>query len=415
MVRAGLARGRDRRCRVLEDESPVPSRDLPPLQKRRRRENHVGVARRVRHHGIEDHREEILPLEPGPNPFLGRDRHQGVGVVDEQQVDRVRSGRGKGRAEAVHVHEAGCGLGRGGARRPVHIPPGRGIRKRVAAPPHAELPGHGRQGQDRGDRRASVAAALRAPSASQRRRGCVGVDGGETLDVLRTNAGLGGGSLRSPGVGAPLELGGAGRVGLQELSIRPAVGEEPADHGERDRKVRARVHGEMEVGALGDTRAPRIDDHEFRAPLLRFLDVRKQVDPRGRGIGAPEHDQVRSGVVRVCDARHLSVEAGVGGSPMAPRTPSGRAAKLPGGGKTARRSCPAKGSRWNRRRRTAGSPRHPARRGPLGAARPPSRGPPPRRPAGTSLRPCGRRGSPGGESAASPYMWRGYSRTLAQM
>jgi hypothetical protein len=70
------------------------------------------------------------------------------------------------------------------------------------------------------------------------------------------------------------------------------------------------MQGEMQVRLLGQACAARIDDDQASAALLRFLDVRDQVDARDGGVHAPHDDEVGVGVVLVGDPRHLPVQAG---------------------------------------------------------------------------------------------------------
>ena len=95
-----------------------------------------------------------------------------------------------------------------------------------------------------------------------------------------------------------------GQIALEQVAV----------HGQRDHDVGPRLQGEVEVGAAGQVRPARIDDHQRRAGLLRRLDVRYQVDAGARRVGAPHHDEPGVPVVGIGDARHLAVEGLVGGA-----------------------------------------------------------------------------------------------------
>ncbi len=251
---------------------------------------------------------------PPADLLLGGDRHQRVRVVDEEEVDRVLPGRRQRVAEEVHVDEARRGLGGRGARRSVDVPPGGRIGHRVAAAPHAELPGHRRQREDRGRRGAAVAAALLAPAAAQGRRRGSGVEDGEALDVLRRDPRLGRGPLERPRRGPALELLGARGVRFEELPVGLSGGEEPPDHGEGDRAGRcpAEERGEgrrARPSAYGAGRRPRACRPASAPPGCtgaRWI-------PEAAGLTPQRTMSSRAGVVRIGDSGHLPVEAGVGG------------------------------------------------------------------------------------------------------
>ena len=102
-------------------------------------------------------------------------------------------------------------------------------------------------------------------------------------------------------------------------------------HRERDGDVGAGLEREVEIGAARQRGRARIDDDELRAALLRFADVRNDVNA-GRGrVDAPEDDQLRFRIVLVGDRRHLAVQRHVGraGRRRADRAGEARRAEAP--------------------------------------------------------------------------------------
>ena len=72
----------------LQRDRPVAFRDVVVLEKRRRRQHDVRVARRVGVDLLEDDGEEIVALEPFEHAVLIRGRRQRIAVVDEEHLDR---------------------------------------------------------------------------------------------------------------------------------------------------------------------------------------------------------------------------------------------------------------------------------------------------------------------------------------
>ena len=95
----------------------------------------------------------------------------------------------------------------------------------------------------------------------------------------------------------PLLTGGEVRLGtvdpaLDELLIDVAVALQQRGHGHRQHTVGARAHGEVQIGAIGDRGASRVDDDQPRPGTPTLLDHRRQMGLRDVGIGTPHHDQV---------------------------------------------------------------------------------------------------------------------------
>ena len=283
------------------------------LEEGRRRQQHVGVERRVRHHLVEDDREEVFALEPGAHALLVGGRGERVGVVHEEHLHRGRVVLEQRVSEEVHVHGAGgrLGLADGGLAAEA---PGAAVAQRVAAAAHAELAGHRRQRQHRGHRRAAVAVALEPPAAADHRGRGVGVEPREGFDRGCRHAARLGGALECPRCGPAPQLLPTRRVGGEEGLVGPPVLEQPTNGRKRERQVAARAHREVQVRLLGERRRPRVDDHEAGAAALRVLHDRHEVDAGCGRVGAPDDDELRVRVVGQRDARHLPVEPG-GGAP----------------------------------------------------------------------------------------------------
>ena len=142
-VRPCFADGVDDRASEVEADRTVAFREIVAFEERRVRQQHVGVQRRVRHHLLEDHGEQILAFEAFEHaPLIGHG-HRRIAVVDEQHVDRRVVVLGQRAAEMVHVHDARVRLGRVDPRA-VDVPRRR-VAHRVAAAADAELAADGRQ------------------------------------------------------------------------------------------------------------------------------------------------------------------------------------------------------------------------------------------------------------------------------
>jgi len=64
-------------------------------------------------------------------------------------------------------------------------------------------------------------------------------------------------------------------VSGEELQVGPSLLEQPADHRQRQRQVGAGARREMEVGALGERRAARVDGHQPGTARLLHPEVRR--------------------------------------------------------------------------------------------------------------------------------------------
>ena len=279
-------------------------RQLVVLQERRRGQHHVGVPDGVGEDGVEDHREQVLALQPLHDAVLVGHGDDRVAVVDEEGHD----GRGRDLAEQhapqpVHVDEAG-----GRRRAPAGLvvdAEGAAVGHREAAAGPAELPGQRGQGEDGRDRAAAVAVPLQAPADADDRGIGGGVVLGQPGDVARGQPGDSRRPVERPGLGGLPHALVAGRVRGEEGVVHPAgVGEEPGD-GQGQDHVGAGTHGQplVDVGA-GRGRA-WIDEDDPRSGVPRTLEVRDEVDVRVPRVGAPHHDQARRLVVGERHARHL--------------------------------------------------------------------------------------------------------------
>ena len=167
-----------------------------------------------------------------------------------------------------------------------------GIAHRVAAAAHAELSAHRRQRQDRRRGAAAVAVALEAPAAAdQRRRRARRTARASGARSRGVDAGVAGRALDRP----------FGRAGAQPSAPRacsarnavvgvPVLEQYRCSASATGRSVPGRGARCRSACRASDVARGSIDD-ELRAGLLRFLDVRHEVDAGRRRVAAPEHDQ----------------------------------------------------------------------------------------------------------------------------
>ncbi len=182
----------------------------------------------------------------------------------------------------------------------------------VAAAAHAELAADGRQREHRHRRAAAVAVALEPPAAADQRRAALGVQRRDARDRRGVHAAHLRGARERPGLRPLAQAVGVPCVVAQERLVRAAAREQVAMQREGERHVRARTHGQMDVGAARQRRRARIDDDEGGAALLGLAHERHEVNAGRRRVHAPEHDQRGVHVVLIGDRRHLAVEGGGG-------------------------------------------------------------------------------------------------------
>ncbi len=312
-VRAGLADRLDHRLDQLHGVVAVPARDVVVLEERGRRQDHVGVARRVGAYLVEDDGEQIFALQPLQNAVLVGRRDERVAVVDEQHLDGRRCRSGQHFAETVHVHQARGRLGRPAPAFAVDAP-GRAVAHRVPAAGHSERVDQCGQGQHRQDGLGAVAVTLEAPSTADDGRLRRGVQVHQPRDGGRRESRDCGDAIHGPRGRALAEGLDAGHVGGQELVVDCVALEEFAGHAEREHEVGAWPDRQVQVRLTCEGRGSRVDDHERRAVVARLLQEGHQVNARRRGIRAPHDNQSGVGVVLVRHARHLAVHGLRGGA-----------------------------------------------------------------------------------------------------
>ncbi len=106
-------------ARLVEREVEVAPRDaeVEVFELGGRRQDDVGVARRVGQELLDDHREEVVPFESGDHLVLVGTDDRRVRVVDEQQIDRRVEGRVRQHlAERGHVEPPALIVGGRGSR-----------------------------------------------------------------------------------------------------------------------------------------------------------------------------------------------------------------------------------------------------------------------------------------------------------
>ena len=233
-----------------------------------------------------------------------------IAVVDEQHVDRRVVVLGERAAEVVHVDDARLRF-RCVDPRALDVPR-RGVAHGIAAASNPEFSADRGQGENRERGVAAVAVALEAPSALDECRRTPGVERCERFDYGRVHPRHFRRALERPRFGAFPQLVRAAGVLAQERLVRVAVLEEIPMDRERDDNVGAGLDREVHVGAARERRGAGIDDDELGAALLRFAQVRDDVNPRGGRVDAPQDDQPGLRVIPIRDRRHLPVQRHIG-------------------------------------------------------------------------------------------------------
>jgi hypothetical protein len=146
-----------------------------------------------------------------------------------------------------------------------------------------------------------------APAAAEDRGADRRVEICESGDGRLREPGDGGDTIRRPGPGALAERLDTGGLPSQERLVDRATLEQRAGETEGEDQVGARTNRQVEVRHARQRCGARVDHDQRRAGLAGLLDVRHQVDARGRGIGAPHDDEPCVCVVLVGDAGHLAV------------------------------------------------------------------------------------------------------------
>ncbi len=341
-VGQALAHGWDRGSVEAHVEVSVGLDDVPVFELGGRREQDIGVVRRVGGEVLEDHGEQVLAAQTLEHCALVWSDRGRVAVVDEEGVDR-RPGLGRIGAP-IDGSLAQVGLGEDpwvhaqGLAEPVHVEgPGLSLAEQVGAmdgvrvevkaarvaqhDAAAALPPRAGQGRETGDgprSHAPAAVALQAVVDADRRGCLLGVAAGEGADPGRRDTGDLGGPTRGP-LGDPLaqalETQGPGfDVGV----VEPIFGHQDVHEPQGQGCVGARTDRDPLVGGPGRAGTQGVDDDHLGGlgTLARALDQGPKVHVAGQGVGAPQQDQLGVGEVLRVHA-HVSTE-GVG-DPLAAR------------------------------------------------------------------------------------------------
>ena len=94
---------------------------------------------------------------------------------------------------------------------------------------------------------------------------------------------------------------------LQKRLVCVARREQMPMQRERQCDIGAWTDRKMHIGRPSEHRGARIDDDKLRPVLLRFADVRHQMNARCGRVDAPQHDQRSVRVVLIRDRRHFAV------------------------------------------------------------------------------------------------------------
>ena len=233
---------------------------------------------------------------------LGAD-HDGVGVLDEQRLDRrtraeVARVAGQHRSEAGLVEAAGRPVA-GGVQpldqRLVEIVDGAVAPERAAA---LDRPGTGHRRQAGGGMQIGRAVARAREAVADAQIALLGgtVEPREVFDLGDGQAGDLGGPGRIAGDEVGLDLLVPVAVAGQVVAVGQAVAQQDMDHGAGQRRVRAGLERQMQVGLFGRSGTVGVDHHQLGAVgFLGAGDVRHDVDLGADRIAAPDHHQFRLG------------------------------------------------------------------------------------------------------------------------
>ena len=278
------------------------------------RQDHVGVGHAVGHRHLDAHDEHVLAGERLFHAVLLRMHDHRVVVVDEQRLER--------RVEAVvedrlgHVDDvdrAGPRRDQVGPREPVgRLREGVARAADQAAARHAELSREGRQRGDRAQSGAAVLVALEAVApGDDSGRGLV-VPARERANVLKRKAANLRGFLRWVLARALHESVEAVHVLCDERVIEAAKTLQFDRERPCEDDVGAGLDRKVQVRLLGDLDPFRVDDHELCALALGGVDMAHQVQVAGRGVVAPDDDQLRQAHLLQRRAGCRAERAGVG-------------------------------------------------------------------------------------------------------
>ena len=138
------------------------------LEKGRRRQHDVRVARCVRHHLLRNNGKEIVARQTFDNPVLVGHRRHRIAVEDEESENRGIGRFIQDDRELRHVDDAGVPRRSVPNLRIVH-PASAAIAEREAAPALAELSKERRNGHYGRDRLPTILISLETPAAAEQR------------------------------------------------------------------------------------------------------------------------------------------------------------------------------------------------------------------------------------------------------
>ncbi len=276
-VRPGLAGRRQRRARHLQIVVPVGQVEIGVLEKRRGRQDDVGVVGRVGGELFDHHGEEILPAQAFDHELLARGRGRWIGVVDHQRFHRRGVQLRQGAAQPHHVDAARRAPQTGALD---EIRAGEGIEIQLEAAgggqQHAAAqvpPGAGKNREQRhgAHRRRSAFAPLEAvvqPDGGGPRGGVLHC---QLHDLAGRDSGEFGGALRRVALGKGAEVVEPLHVGLDVVGVMQVLAQDDVDHAQRQGEVRAWVDEVVAVGGLTGAVANGIDGVET-SPVAPGLD-----------------------------------------------------------------------------------------------------------------------------------------------
>ena len=309
-IRARLAVGFDHRPHQLQADVAVGLREVVVLEEGRRWQDDVGVHRRVGHHLLEHHREQVVALKPLDDTALVGHRGGGVAVVDEEHLHRRVGVFEQRPPEVVHVHQARLRFVCPDPRR--RDAPRRRVAQRVAATAHPELAAHRGQRQDGRGGAATVAVPFKSPAAPYQRGRRLGVKARHLFELRGIDTGHLGGACEGPPFGPFAQRVDMRRMLVEKCRVGQSVREQKTVECQRHHHVGARFHRQVHIGRPAKLCRARVDNHQLRAAALGLAHVGDEMDAGGVRIDAPQDDQLRVGIVLIDDRRHLPVEAHVG-------------------------------------------------------------------------------------------------------
>ena len=308
VVRATLPHPVDHRPHRLHRVGAVPGGDVSDLERGGGRQHHVCVAGRVREHLLVDHGEHVVTRERVDHCLLVGTHHDGVRTLDEQHLARVARIRGHPRSHLMQRQRPPVELIEGRPA-PIRSDLGGAGGADDAAAEHAEVTAQHGQRKDCTAGSSAVRIALLTPTEAQHRWACGAPPLGQGGDVGSGEACHVGSPFERPLLAVCQQLFCACCVGVDERTIevpfRPPVVRDRV----REDGVGARSDGEVQVGALGHRRPPRIDDHHLGPAFDGSLNEGWEVGVGDGGIGAPDDHQLGVHHIERVGRTHVAIDA----------------------------------------------------------------------------------------------------------